>query len=59
MKSFNIFFSIIASLSIVTAGVMYLAYGFLPHQYYLPTSLGITAIAGVVVYFILVRVVEL
>lgn len=59
MKSFNVFFSIIASLSVVTAGVMYLAYGFLPHQYYLPTSLAVTAAAGVVVYFILARVVEI
>ena len=59
MKSFNIFFSIIASLSVATAGVMYLAYGFLPRQYYLPLSLAITAAAGAVVYVILVRVVEL
>ena len=58
MKSYSIFFSIIASLSVVTAGVMYLAYGFLPRQYYLPTSLGVTVAAGVVVYFILVRLVE-
>ena len=59
MKSFNIFFSIIASLSIVAGGAMYVAYGVLPHQYYLVTSLGITAVAGVVVYFILARVVQL
>ena len=38
---------------------MYLAYGLLPHQYYLVTSLGITAAAGAVVYVILARVVQI
>ncbi len=59
MKSFNIYFSIMASLSIVAGGAMYLAYGLLPHQYYLVTSLGITAAAGAVVYVILARVVQI
>ncbi|MDG6909486.1 MAG: hypothetical protein JRN57_01155 [Nitrososphaerota archaeon] len=59
MKSFNIFFSIIASLSVVAGGAMYVAYGVLPHQYYLVTSLGITAAAGAVVYVILSRVVQI
>ena len=59
MKSFNIFFSLIASLSIVAGGAMYVAYGVLPHQYYLVTSLGITAAAGAVVYVILARIVEI
>lgn len=59
MKSFNIFFSIIASLSIVAGGAMYVVYGLLPHQYYLVTSLGITAAAGAIVYVILARVVQI
>jgi hypothetical protein len=59
LRSRNIFFSIIASLSIAAGGAMYIAYGVLPHQYYLPTSLGIMALAGVVVYLILTRVIQL
>ena len=48
-----------ASLAVVTAGIMYVAYGFLPRQDYLPTSLAVTAVAGVVVYVILDRLVQL
>lgn len=58
-KSFGIYFSLMASFSIVIAGLLYFAYGLLPHQYYLPASLGVVALAGVVVYVILARIVEL
>ena len=47
------------ALSIVAGGGMYIAYGVLPHQYYLATSLGITGAAGAIVYVILARIVQL
>ena len=59
MKKSYIFFSIMGALSIVAGGGMYVAYGVLPHQYYLATSLGITAAAGAIVYVILARVVQI
>lgn len=58
-KSFSIYFSLMASFSIVLGGVLYFAYGLLPHQYYLPTSFAVLALGGIVVYVILARIVEL
>lgn len=48
-----------ASLSIFVAGAMYLAYGYLPHEDFVPIGLSLTAGAGVIVYLILDRVAEL
>lgn len=59
MKNNYILFSIMGALSIVAGGGMYIAYGVLPHQYYLATSLGITGAAGAIVYVILARIVQL
>jgi hypothetical protein len=57
-KSFYIYFSIISASSFVIAGLMYFVYGSL-RQYYLPASLAIVAAAGILVYYILTRVIEL
>lgn len=59
MKNASVFFSIMASLSIFVAGAMYLAYGYLPHEDFVPIGLSLTAGAGVIVYLILDRVAEL
>jgi hypothetical protein len=58
-KSFGFYFSLIASLSIVTAGAIYSVYGLLPHEDYLPASLMVIAAVGVFVYIVLARIVEL
>lgn len=59
MNTYGIYFGFIATLSILVGGGMYLAYGFLPHVYYLPASLLLTVVSGILVYFIMARVVEL
>jgi hypothetical protein len=53
------FLTTLASFSILIGGLMYIAYGWLPHQDYLPTSLALTALSGIVVYVILIRVVQI
>jgi hypothetical protein len=58
-KSFAIYFSIITTLSVATAGAMYAVYGFLPHQDYIPAGLAVTAAAGIFVYIVLSRIVEI
>lgn len=57
-KSFYIYFSVISALTVVTAGALYLAYGDL-RQYYLPIGLAVLAAAGLLVYILLTKVVEL
>lgn len=53
------FFSIMLSITIITAGLMWEAYGHLPGQYYLPVSFAILVVAGVAGYVILVRRIEI
>lgn len=57
-KSVYIYFSVISALSIVTAGALYAAYGDL-RQYYFPIGLAVLAAAGLLVYILLTRVVDL
>jgi hypothetical protein len=59
LKSYGIFLGMIVTLAFVLGGAMFVVYGFFPHQYYLPTSLALTAAAGIIVYVILARVVQL
>ena len=59
MKRNEHYLSVIASFSILIGGLMYAAYGWLPHQDYLPTSLALTAASGLVVYVILVKIVRI
>ncbi|MCL4519170.1 MAG: hypothetical protein M1587_08250 [Thaumarchaeota archaeon] len=53
------FFSILLSITIITAGLMWEAYGHLPGQYYLPISFSILIAAGIAGYLILVRKIEI
>ena len=53
------FFSILLSITLVTAGLMWEAYGHLPGQYYMPISFSLLILAGIVGYVILVRYIEI
>ncbi|MDG6996795.1 MAG: hypothetical protein JRN52_12805 [Nitrososphaerota archaeon] len=53
------FFSILLSITLITAGLMWEAYGHLPGQYYMPISFSLLILAGVVGYLILVRYIEI
>lgn len=57
-KSYGIYFSIMLSFGVVIGGALYFAYGSLPRAYYLPVSLGVSAVAFLLAYVILVRIVE-
>jgi len=57
-KSYGIYFSIMLSFGVVVGGTLFFAYGVLPHQLYLPISLGVVLVAGVLAYVILARIVE-
>lgn len=53
------FFSILLSITLITAGLMWEAYGYLPGQYYLPISFSILILAGIAGYVILNRKIEI
>jgi hypothetical protein len=50
---FHGYFSVLLNLTIVAAAVLWLAYGRLPNQYYLPISFSIIALTGVAAFFLL------
>jgi hypothetical protein len=50
---FHGYFSLLLSLSILLAGVLWLAYGYLPYQDYLPISLLSVVLVGIAAFYIL------
>lgn len=46
-------FGFLLELCIVAGGLMWVAYAYLPHQYYLPISFAAVCVIGVVAYLIL------
>lgn len=51
------FFSVLLSITIVVSAAVWIIYGYMP-QYYLPLSLLMLAVAGVVAYVILTKAVK-
>ena len=49
------FFGFVLELCIVFGGVLWVAYAYLPHQYYLPISLAAVCVVGFLAYFVLNR----
>jgi hypothetical protein len=47
--------SVLLSLCIVLAGFLWVVYGYLPHEYYLPISFGGIAAFGIAAFFILTK----
>jgi hypothetical protein len=47
--------SVLLSMCILLAGVLWVVYGYLPHQYYLPVSFGGIAAFGVAAFLILTK----
>ena len=47
------FFGFLLELCIVGGALMWVAYGYLPHQYYLPVSFAAVLVIGVVSYYVL------
>ncbi len=56
---FHGYFSALLSLTILTAGLIWIIYGDLPAQYYLPASFGVIAIIGVLAFYILDKKIQL
>ena len=54
-RKFYGYFTVVLSLAIVTAGVMWIVYGYLPNEYYFPVSFSLLATFGVIAYVILSR----
>lgn len=52
-RSFYGYFSLLFSMCIVQGAVLWVAYGYLPHQYYLPVSLISIISVGFIAFFIL------
>ncbi len=50
---FHGYFSLFLSLTILTAGLIWIIYGDLPAQYYLPVSFGVIVVVGIVAFYIL------
>jgi hypothetical protein len=53
------YFSVVLNLTIVVAAVLWVVYGRLPNQYYLPISFGVIALTGLVAFLILNKKVNL
>ena len=53
------FFGLLLELCIVGGGLMWVAYAYLPHRYYLPISFGAVLVIGAVAYFVLNRRLDL
>ncbi len=51
--SFYGYFSVLFSLCIVQGGVLWVTYGYLPHQFYMPVSLLSIVAVGLIAFFIL------
>lgn len=49
------FFSIVLAITLISAVLIWIVYGYLPGEYYLPLSLIILVCAGIVAYFILIN----
>ena len=56
---FHGYFSVFLSLTIVTAGLIWVIYGALPAQYYLPVSFGIIVVIGFLAFYILDKKIQL
>ncbi len=52
-SGFGGFFGLILELCIGGGALMWIAYAYLPHQYYLAISFGTVVLIGIVAYFIL------
>jgi hypothetical protein len=50
---FHGYFSLLLSLTILTAALIWVIYGDLPSQYYLPVSLGVIVVIGFLAFYIL------
>ena len=52
---FQLLLSFFAAMTLVVAGVLWEVYGLLPAQYYIPVSVGVVAVYGVLAYVFLSR----
>ena len=52
-RVFHGYFSVLLNLTIVVAAVLWLVYGHLPNQYYLPISFLVIVITGLAAFYIL------
>ena len=56
---FHGYFSLLLSLTILAAGLLWLIYSELPYQYYLPVSFGVVVIIGIAAFVILSRKIQI
>lgn len=58
-RKFYGYFTVVLSLAIVTAGVMWIVYGYLPNEYYFPVSFSLLGVFGIIAYVILSKRLEI
>ncbi|MEM0117749.1 MAG: hypothetical protein QXX17_07240 [Conexivisphaerales archaeon] len=53
------YFTLLLSVMIFVAGILWLAYSYLPHEFYLPIGFSVLLVAAVVVYVTIYRKIRL
>ncbi|MHB8567970.1 MAG: hypothetical protein ACYC9U_12845 [Nitrososphaerales archaeon] len=56
---FQMILTLFLSMTLVTAGILWEVYGYLPPQYYIPISLGVVVLYGALAYVFLSRTINI